>query len=52
MLFKSTEMYIQFMQMLKKRTERSACGHLCKSIHVLREALTTITELAGPGTYV
>ena len=46
MLFKSTEMNIQFMQVLNKRTERSACGHLCESIHILREALATIAELA------
>ena len=46
MLFKSTEMNVQFMQMLKECTERSTCGHLCESIHILREALATIAELA------
>ena len=46
MLFKSAEMNIQFMQVFKKSTERSACGHLCESIHILREALATIAELA------
>ena len=46
MLFKSTEMNIQLMQVLKEFTERRACGHLCESIHILWEALATIAELA------
>ena len=46
MLFKSTEMNIKLMQVLKKSAERSACGHLCECIHILREALATIAELA------
>ena len=46
MLFKSTEVNVQFMQVLKERSERSSLGHLCESIHILREALATIAELA------
>ena len=46
MLFKSTEMNIQFMKVLKECTERCSLGHLCESIHILREALATIAELA------
>ena len=46
MLFKSTEMNIKLMQVFKKSTERCSLGHLCESIHILREALATIAELA------
>lgn len=46
MLFKSTEMNIQFMQVLKERSEGSACGHLGKRIHILRETLAVIAKLA------
>ena len=46
MLLETSEVHIELIQMLKKRTERSACGHLCESIHILREALATIAELA------
>ena len=46
MLLKPTEVDIQFMQMLKKGTERCAFSHLCKGIDVFREALATITELS------
>lgn len=46
MLFKSTEMNIQFMKVLKERSERCSLGHLSKCIHILREALATIAELA------
>ena len=46
MLFKSTEVNVQFMQVLKERSERSSLGHLCESIHILREALATITKLS------
>ena len=46
MLFKSTEMNVQFMQMLKECSKRSAFRHLCESIHILWEALATIAELA------
>lgn len=46
MLLKSTEVHIQFMEMLQKRSKGSACSHLGKSIHVLREALATITKLS------
>ena len=45
MLFKSTEMNIQFMKVLKERSERCSLGHLSKCIHILRKALATITEL-------
>ena len=46
MLLKSTEMNVQFMQMFKERSKRSACCHLGERIHVLREALATISKLA------
>ena len=46
MLLKSTEVYIQFMQMLKESPERCALGHHGEGVDILREALATITELA------
>ena len=39
-------MNIQFMKVLKERSERCSLGHLSKCIHILREALATIAELA------
>ena len=39
-------MNVQFMQVLKELTKRCACCHLCKSVHILRDALATIPELA------
>lgn len=46
MLFKSTEMNIQFMKMLKESTQRCALGHHGEGVDILREALATIAELA------
>ena len=46
MLLKPSEMNIQLMQVLKESTQRSALGHHGEGIDILREALTTITELA------
>ena len=46
MLLKSTEVYVQFMQMLKESTERCALGHHGEGIDILREALAAIAELA------
>ena len=45
MLFKTTEVNIQLMKMLQKRAERSAFCHLGESVHILREALSSIAEL-------
>ena len=45
MLFYSTEVNIQFMEVLKKSAERCTFGHFSKSIDILREALATISEL-------
>ena len=46
MLLKSTEVDIQFMEMLQKRSKGSACSHLSKGVDILGEALATISELA------
>ena len=46
MLFESSEMDIQFMQMLQQGAERGACGHLGKGIDILGEALATIAVFA------
>ena len=46
MLFKSSKVHIQFMQVLKKCTQRSALGHHGEGVDILREALATIAELA------
>ena len=40
----TTEMNIQFMKRCKESSERSALGHLSEGIHILWEALATITE--------
>ena len=39
-------MNIQLMQRFKKSAERSALGHHCEGVDILREALATIAELA------
>ena len=39
-------MNIQFMEMLQQGSKGSSGSHLGKGVHVLREALATITELA------
>lgn len=46
MLLKSTEMYIQLMKMFNESAERCALGHHGEGVDILREALTTIAELA------
>ena len=46
MLLYTTEMNVQFMEVLQKSTKRCTLGHLSKGIHILGEALTTITELS------
>ena len=46
MFLHPTEMHIQLMQMLQKRSKRRSLGHLGKGIHILWEALTAIAVLA------
>ena len=46
MLLNPTEMNIQLMQMLQKRSERRTLGHLGKGVHILGEALAAIAKLA------
>ena len=46
MLLKSSEVHIQFMQMLKESAKRCALGHHGEGINILREALAAIAELA------
>ena len=46
MLLESTEVNVEFVEVLKESTERCTLGHLGEGIDILREALATITELA------
>ena len=46
MLLESAEMNVQLMEVFQKGSQRCACCHLGKSIHILREALATITKFA------
>lgn len=46
MLFKSTEVHIQFVEMLQKRSKRCSCCHLCECVNILGEAFATVAELA------
>ena len=46
MLFKSSEMHIEFMKGFKQLAERSACGHHGEGVDMLREARAAIAELA------
>ena len=46
MLLKSTEMHIEFMEMLQECTQRCTLGHHGEGIDILRETLATIAELA------
>ena len=46
MFLKSTEVNIKLVKVLKESTERCALGHHSEGIDILREALTTIAELA------
>ena len=41
-----TEMHIQLVKMLQKRSERRALRHLGEGVHILWEALATIAVLA------
>ena len=45
MLLNPTEMDIQLVQMLQQGSQGCALSHLGKSVNILGEALTTITEL-------
>ena len=45
MLLYTTEMDIQLVQVFQKGAKGCAFGHLGKSVDVLGEALTTVTEL-------
>ena len=45
MLLYSTEMDVQFMEVGQKCSERSTLCHFSKSIDILREAFTAISEL-------
>ena len=44
MLLHPTEMNVQFMEMLQKRSKRRAFGHLGEGVHVLGETLATIAK--------
>lgn len=46
MLLKSSEVNVEFMQMLQENSKRSASRHLSESVDILWEALATITKLA------
>lgn len=44
--FYTTEVDIEFVEVLKERAEGGALGHFCKSVYILGEALTTVAKLA------
>ena len=52
MFLYSTEMNIEFMEMLQKGSKRGTLRHFSKGVYILREALTTITKLTIGTRYV
>lgn len=46
MLLNTTEMNIEFVEVLKECAEWCAFCHLCKGVDILWEAFATVTELA------
>ena len=52
MLLYSTEMNVQFMEVLQKGSKGCALSHLGKGVDILGEALATITKLAIRTRYI